>query len=266
MKISTTPPLEKFKYILAEELNGFFPQGNYNDLLQLESDIAQISSLILLFSESYGSAAELGAFAIKEQISQKLLVVIDNKNYGENSFIKLGPLRYLENKEGDNSVCVLQREDLEIQSISNLEELNIKTFQQILQSSIITRNDSIINHSTFSKKDTGHLIKILTGIIQWYGALTKTEIETILYCLKIDIQHDLIDNYLLCARFADWIEAEKHGVHTYYVATQTDKMAVKFSAKHGGSLQRIKWQTRIREYWKENDPMRFSTISRVLGR
>jgi hypothetical protein len=44
---------------MAEDLNAFFPNGNYHDILTFEADIAQLSDLVLLFSESFGSAAEL---------------------------------------------------------------------------------------------------------------------------------------------------------------------------------------------------------------
>jgi hypothetical protein len=92
VKLLHRKEFSKYKTLLAEELQAFFPNGQYRDILTLEADIAQISDLIILFTESFGSAAELGAFAIMPTIAPKLLVVIDDHYYGEDSFIKLGSL------------------------------------------------------------------------------------------------------------------------------------------------------------------------------
>lgn len=132
MRIAYLHPFTKYNSILAEELEAFFPNGDYKDFLSLESDIAQISTLILLFSESFGSAAELGAFAMVEEIARKLLVVIDDKRYSENSFIKLGPLRAIQLSSGDGAVCVLNRDDLNIIDSDNLYNLDKNFFSKII--------------------------------------------------------------------------------------------------------------------------------------
>ena len=76
MRIHHIPPFSRYLTILAEDLNAFFPEGEYKDILKFETDIAQICDLIILFSESYGSAAELGAFSMIEEIARRLLVGI----------------------------------------------------------------------------------------------------------------------------------------------------------------------------------------------
>lgn len=65
-RLPQKPPFSPYLLILAEELNAFFPEGEYKDILKFETDIAQICDLIILFSESFGSAAELGAFSMIE--------------------------------------------------------------------------------------------------------------------------------------------------------------------------------------------------------
>jgi hypothetical protein len=101
LKICNSSAFKSRMTLIAEDVNAFFPNANYKDILSLESDIAQIADLVLLFSESYGSVAELGAFSVTEEIARRLLVFIDDKSYNEDSFIKLGPLRSLENKYGE---------------------------------------------------------------------------------------------------------------------------------------------------------------------
>mgnify|MGYP003657507172 CR=1 FL=1 len=78
--------INKYRIRLAEEVIPFFPNADYRDLLNFESDIAQICELIMLFSESYGSLCELGAFAMDPEISRKMLTIISRHNYDQRSF------------------------------------------------------------------------------------------------------------------------------------------------------------------------------------
>ncbi|WP_125853719.1 retron St85 family effector protein [Rhizobium anhuiense] len=265
MRIAYSKPFERYKPILAEELNAFFPYGNYKDFLSLEKDIAQISALILLFSETFGSAAELGAFAMMNEIAQRLLVVIDDKHYEENSFIKLGPLRALEIANGDGCVCVVNLKDLGIEKIDSLKNLNVDYFSKIIQDAVLHRERSIPEHSTFNPDLSGHIIKLIVGLIQWYGALTVDEIETALYCLNVNCVPARIHDFLLCAQFAQWITPKKRGVQTFHVA-KSDTMAVQFTAREGKKMvNRLRWQAEIRAYWKANDDLRFRSISDVMN-
>jgi len=265
MRIAYSRPFERFTPILAEELNAFFPDGNYKDFLSLESDIAQISAIVLLFSESFGSAAELGAFAMISEIAQKLLVVIDDKHYEENSFIKLGPLRALEIANGDGCVCVINLKDLGITNITELERLNVDLFSRVIQEAFQHRERSIPEHSTFNPTLSGHVIKLIVGLIQWYGALTVAEIETALYCLNVNCPPARIPDYLLCAQFAQWVTPKKRGVQTFYVA-KSNTMAVQFVARSGKKMvNRQRWQAEIRAHWKANDDLRFRSIAEVMN-
>ncbi len=106
--------LVKYEVRRAEEMEWAFPKGGeYGELVEFESDIAQISDLIVLFSESAGSLAELGAFTKDDEIASRMLVFVDNEKYADQSFIKLGLLDYLTRKYGNESICVLQLEDFE---------------------------------------------------------------------------------------------------------------------------------------------------------
>ena len=51
----------QYKIVLAEDAKPLTQDAGYKDLFLFESDIAQIVGLILLFVESPGSFAELGA-------------------------------------------------------------------------------------------------------------------------------------------------------------------------------------------------------------
>jgi hypothetical protein len=100
LRVTRTIP-NAYKIILAERAQPLTAEAGYNDLLSFESDIAQVVSLILLFAESAGSLAELGAFAALQTVAPKLLVVLGDYYYNKSSFIRNGPIRFLETKHGE---------------------------------------------------------------------------------------------------------------------------------------------------------------------
>lgn len=87
------------KYFFAEKiLHDDFDKSGL-DLLRGEKQLADIVDCIFIFLESWGTAAELGAFAINKDLCEKILVVNDLKYKDDNSsFISKGPLK-LVNKE-----------------------------------------------------------------------------------------------------------------------------------------------------------------------
>jgi hypothetical protein len=91
--------------------------SGYQDLLLFERDAGFLSRTIVLFVESEGAIAELGAFALDEQLHKKLFVVISRK-YREHpfrqSFLNLGPLRRIEAigtvRDQASNICVIDAE------------------------------------------------------------------------------------------------------------------------------------------------------------
>ncbi|NEK16200.1 retron St85 family effector protein [Rhizobium leguminosarum] len=259
------PPLKAYTTITPEECKIFSPDGKYQDWLSFESEFAQIVDLIVLFSESYGSVAELGAFAMVEEIALRLLVVMDDKNYGESSFIKLGPVRRLVGQYGNSAVCVLNRQDLNITSIANVADLNLDNFAKILIAAIETRKKDYKERTTFNAERPGHLIKLIVGLIQHYGALTETEIEVLLFAMDLKIKPNKISDYLLCAANASWVIKDKRGVEEYYCAKPNTVPAVEYKLRKDIPFEdKDRWRARVSEYWRNEEPIRFDCIQSAL--
>ena len=85
------------KIVLAETAQQLYRDTNYDDLISFEEDIAHLSSLVLVISESPGSLAELGAFASEEGIRESLRVIISEEHSSAESFVRYGPVRRIEN-------------------------------------------------------------------------------------------------------------------------------------------------------------------------
>jgi len=66
-------------------------------LLALENILADNVDAIVLFPESPGSFAEIGAFSNNEKLVKKLIVLSDKKYKSDKSFIRYGPYRLIKN-------------------------------------------------------------------------------------------------------------------------------------------------------------------------
>lgn len=71
-----------------------------NSLLKLEEQLAQAVDLIILIPESPGSFAELGAFSMRKELAQKMLVLRQSRFKSDKSFINHGPIRLIREYKG----------------------------------------------------------------------------------------------------------------------------------------------------------------------
>lgn len=75
-------------------------KDNQIDLLKFEEILVEISDGVIIFLESFGTAAELGAFAYLDNLARKILVFVDMLFKNDNSFINTGPLKRIQNLSG----------------------------------------------------------------------------------------------------------------------------------------------------------------------
>lgn len=84
--------LTPYRFYYAEDVFHALHQRHREDLLEIESKLADFSDCVLVFLESAGALAELGAFSLSDSLVKKLLPVSDTKYSTDNSFINQGPL------------------------------------------------------------------------------------------------------------------------------------------------------------------------------
>jgi hypothetical protein len=211
LKILDNPALKNRHLIQAEDITklSVFSE-HYRDLLQFETDFAQITELILLFCESEGSFAELGAFAVVPEIAARLLVVVRDTDWENDSFIKLGPLRYLERKHGQTAVFVIDDQDVDMRGKS-AANVKIGILKERLQEPLRLRLEKTRDPTTFDRTRPGHVMKLIVGLIQEYGALTVQEILFLLAKFEVSEARELVEAYLLCVEKVDWILGKRKG-------------------------------------------------------
>lgn len=265
-KINDNPVLRKRELILAEDITAQLAIfDKYKDVLEFETDLAQIVELIILFCESEGSLAEFGAFAVIDEIAQRLFVVVREKHYEDLSFIKLGPIRRIQNRHGRDSVFVVDDDDIGIRG-NSVSNVNPDTLRDRLQEPLLVRLGRPREPTTFDATRPGHVIKLIVGLIQEYGALQLREIHALLRGLSVNSTTDeMIERYLFCAENVSWLRRVSKGLSDYFVARPTSTDAATIHSKPTAKERnRSRRRMLIREYWQRNDPQRFKAIAQGL--
>ncbi len=98
-------------------------QPSYN-LLQLEKLLADNVDYICIVCESVGSYVELGAFASIEEIVGKVIALVKTKYKNDDSFIMLGPIKYI--IQNDSKHVIYYNKSID-EAINTLEK-NLKSY------------------------------------------------------------------------------------------------------------------------------------------
>ena len=145
-----------------------------------------------------------------------------------------------------------------------MRDLRLAEFQDAMTEAVTVRLGAVREPTTFKADRNGHLIKLVTGIIQHYGALTFEEIDSVLRKLGCVLGADDLFNFLLCSDFLGWIREESRGLRTFYAARDVESALV-FNFLPGRLRDRVRWRSDIREYWREHQPDRFRSLTAAMA-
>jgi hypothetical protein len=180
--------------------------------MDFEKFIASISRIVLLVSESIGSVAELGAFSQINEISPKLLVFINSDIYGKNSFIKDGPIRFLE-KRNEQSVFEFDWvKDVDGRIVGAPPVHLLPAFAQAIRVFEGRQNRT----ERYSNEKIGHHILLTAGIVHILGCCKLREILEALLILEVEFSESKIRQVLFCLRLFGWVRSVKRDT-TYYI-------------------------------------------------
>lgn len=87
--------IQDLRFFIAEDVFEALRATHSPDLLELEEHLATLCHCILIFVESPGAIAELGAFALDRDLAALVLPVVGVEHRHDKSFIIDGPIRKL---------------------------------------------------------------------------------------------------------------------------------------------------------------------------
>ena len=214
-RITDTKPDILSRTIQAEDMQSWLGSGAFRDLVLFEKALAHLADKIVIFVESPGSVAELGAFSFMEEISSKLLVFISSRYRDSSSFITLGPLKKLLHSD---SHCV---KFYEWDTPHGQEKINADLRKAAgLEDSIITDIESALSKhrikQQFSDSNIEHILLFICDLVSLFPALQMMEIRDICLMALIDIPKSDLNGYLYILTKSGLLEEANHG-ETYYV-------------------------------------------------
>ncbi len=209
-----------YSIVTAETFKEYFHNGIYKDLLTFENDIASISTVVLIILESDGSLVELGLYCSQTDYIHKLVVVVDEDvaNPDSDSFISLGPLRYIKSND-KASVLYHQFPKKETSYKSDVEDLCATLKTKITS----------LNHT--EKFDIGHIKHInllIAEIVRITFPILQSEIQICLNLIGINLENYRIKQYLFLLEKTYFIRKVTKSANTYYCPVEPSEKFMTF--------------------------------------
>jgi hypothetical protein len=238
--------------VKAEDFKDWIEDSKYGDLLSFETDLAQLSSLIILILESPGSIGELGAFCINTQLKNKLIVILSEDHLKEKSFISLGLLRQIKR---DN----IYYYPWSPANISN----TVSDELEYMTSDIQDHLETIDKTEKFNDCNNGHIALLIYELTRVFKALILKEINEYLKLLNIEINPKKTKQLLYMLEKIGLIKERCRGSTSkqmYYLAVG-DKQRFRFSIKDKKKpLDIAKTTMDTMLYYSQNDIRRLRLI------
>jgi hypothetical protein len=262
------------KIRLAEDYQDWHEHGAVKNLIDFELAIADMAGSIVLILEAPGAYAELGSFSVLDRLSEKLILVVNKKLIADDSYISLGPIKYLE----DNSRIVLKfswdvsyivkgvdRDKIDTLLTSNTESLLAKA--RMIGGRISEESESILLKSPrVDLNRSGHICLVIGDLIYHFGALRISEIKGYLsdwFEIK-GMSISTVRSYLYILKAFDFIDEVDVG-DKYYIPTENNKGFIKYFYKESlvketGFNNVSEVRSHMLGYYAENEGARFEAV------
>ncbi|MGH9616405.1 MAG: retron St85 family effector protein [Acidobacteriaceae bacterium] len=216
-KVLTNPDLRKRVQLAENADKWYLSRRVFADLLELEEYLAGLSACILLFVESPGAIAEFGAFSQMELLQDKLVVVIENSDYEQTSFIRNG---LVERANRIRPKSVLSYPWFSTQPEGGIRGIDPagaaatsdeieKEIQKILKKKPKT--------TAFRNDDHGHRMLLIADLVTLNVIVLQRELKAILDSLEMSIKPSELKKYLFLLDQLDLISTFRHGNVVYHL-------------------------------------------------
>lgn len=244
---------------LAEDFKDWSHDGIYRELASFERHLAELSSLIVLVLESPGSLAELGLFSVVEEFQEKLLVFMETEHYRAESFIRLGPIDFLEKIKRNQAHCH-RWSRTEGQRLVFVPEL-AAALQPELAEAIQSRLLGAERETNFDSARWLHVALLICDLANLFAALTIRELRELLRVLNIHRSESDLRQTLYVLELAGFIRMEPKGDQRFYVAADNDLFLHLQLSDRSIDLDRFRLD--VLQDYERSDKKRFRAIQDV---
>lgn len=226
-----------------EDFQDWWAFSGYTDILLFERDACHLAKIVVLFAESPGSYAELGAFALDDAIVHKLLVIVPSKfreGDKQKSFITLGPLTRVANIDQD-AVCVVGPDDA-----SKLESYDLEGIFSSISHKFSKQKDA--SHS-LDITDPSHRLLMMADIVDLLIVAHENDVQNELQKMGLPaIGRDEARRHAKLLNFLGFIHLRERGNERFLVRNQDSVPLASYTATKGHKFDRLNFKVRRQEY------------------
>jgi len=247
---------------VAEHYKDWSHDSIYRDLVSFEQHLAELSSVIVLVLESPGSIAELGLFSVVEEFHRKLLVFIETDHYTSPSFIRLGPVDYLEKVHSNTAEC--HRWTIEVDRKPTFDSKAAHELQPELAEAVLKRAEKLAPEHKFRPKSWLDTALLICDLLSLCSALTLREIRKILEQLGNSKSESELKQYLFLLEKVELITVEPKGDQRFFVGIE-NRQFYRFKIREG-TVDFSRFRTDQIVGYEQKDKKRFRAIQEVRKR
>ena len=242
--------------VLAEKVFEYFDHSDYHDLLHFEMDLAELSSLTVLFSESPGSIAELGSFAVLNTIQKRLLVVMHQDDANQKSFIWRGPVLFLKNiaelNRNENPITIYnwQKDKDDTGHFINGDFSDAVDLAETIEAMISKQPKTV----GFNKQQLGHIMLLIICFLKIIQLATLEEIIFILKGFEIKQELKAVKQHLSLLKSLGLIVLIPYRNYEFYAAdpNRSDWLSWGYDTTAAKNRDADRWTTQFVEFYKDN--------------
>ncbi len=127
-------------FFMAEDFFETLKEDDTYDLLTLENELTKYSDCIIIVLKSESTFSELGAFAIRDKLAKRMLVVNDKQFVDRDSFISLGPLKKIDKKSKFKPVIYTNLKSI-LKEVHKIKNRLLSTIQRKHRTSMEINNN-----------------------------------------------------------------------------------------------------------------------------
>lgn len=193
---------------IPENHPGWWAFSGYDDLLTFERDACHLARAIILFPESPGSLAELGALAVDDSIVDRLLVVVQGrylKPCRRESFLNLGPLARVEAR---HHRCVIRAETTNELTIDDFETI-IEFIDARLPRGHVTERLRIENPM--------HKLLLIADLVDLLLIARPPELQAVLRHFRVEISIQDLERVAKLLEFFGLLRIDNWGLELFFL-------------------------------------------------
>jgi hypothetical protein len=250
--------------VLPEDLFDWANDAVYPNIFDLEEHLAALASVIVIFVESPGSIAELAAFCLLPGVRSKLLVFVQDRHFKHPSFIRLGPLRYLEQRNS-KSVLVYPWETSGAGPGERIVEASVEPIRDEICRSIVKSHRASRTHRAFDNSH-GDRMLIVCELLNHMIGLRLHEIQEYFGLMGLNISMPELKQYLYVLERLRMVDTVRRGHYQFYIPLVFERH-LRFAFKEGApAYDRDRLVMEVATYYRNDDPARSAALGPVLSR